>query len=379
MSLLNDLEMHTVQLSRLATELLKTGVYPSYDAAYQAVRLILLDAEQMRSQAALNRVSKAIEQAIRASTDEGWGYVTDQLNELAVYESSYYAKLIGGYANVKLAVPPKKQIADWMQKALMALEQGQRTRVGTWPEYMQANQGSFIEAVLGVVKKGYMDGATGQEMVRTLRPMVDGLLKNEASALVRTAVQFYANQARQEMMDANDDIIVREVPLVVMDNRTSDTCRNIDVLYHKGWPKGENPIGIPPYHFGCRTVLVGLVEGQEIPDGMRPSIGAKDTEEARKKFEERQERIGDKKVKYRGKRDLDIFEIKKISPATTYEQFLRAQPMYFIEDVLGKTRAKLFVEGKLPLSKFTDMSGRTLTLAELRDRDAAVFARLGIK
>lgn len=378
MALPEDLDRHSIYIARVATELLRTRIFPSYDEAYKAVRLILLDAENIGSPTKLSLVNKAIAKAIEASTTPAWEETSNQLTELAVYESSYYAELIGGYAWRRMKTPPQRQVKDWMERALMVLESNQRKRAGTWPEFVSANQGSFIDAVQGLVKSGYMNGETVNDMARNLRPLVDGLLKREAESLVRTAVQFYANEGRQQMIAANKDLIAREIPYVTFDNRTSATCRSIDSLYSEGWPVGESPIGYPPYHFGCRTTIVPLVEGQEMPDGLRPAVGAKDTEEAKDKFIAKEERTG-KKPKYKSRRDLGIFEIDRIKTDTRYDAWLRRQPRFFIEDVLGETRAKLFIDGKYSLASFSDMTLRQLTLAELAERDAATFARLGIR
>ena len=63
---------------------------------------------------------------------------------------------------------------------------------------------------------------------------------------------------------------------------------------------------------------------------------------------------------------------------TTYPDWLRKQPRGVVEDVLGETRAKLFLDGKLELNGFVDHRGGTLTLAELRAREAAAFKRAGV-
>ena len=702
MSLPDDLDKHSVYLGRLATQLLRANIFPSYDAAYKAVRLILLDAETIGSPTKLSLVNKAIAKAIEAATTSAWESTTNELTALAVYESSYYAELIGGYAGIRMKTPPQRQVKDWMQKALMALESNQRSRAGTWPEFVAGNQGSFISTVQSLVKRGYINGSTVNEMVRELRPLVDGLIKRDAEALVRTAVAFYSNQGRQQMVSANKDLIAREVPFVTFDNRTSNICRSIDSLYSEGWPVGESPIGYPPYHFGClsedtlvttcsdvsnvykrayegvmvnfttesgrcvkitpnhpvltsrgwvkagdlnlldqvvsienigefagkdyknsavsefgemfsaldvlidpslvsirptttedfhgdttdtnvkvinidslgwdsfrkespncfkdglfpfrssvvrafhsfcslhsfrpvsfpafgglvsrfgkfgdllrcgyshscklllrpiskfsvkfqeitnnrvwsarkphlfsntvctnagivershfsflsfsklvnsrifklnprvpdnsvtaglrnaenltkldwqnargakleklvdlvlvqfsghvynlenkdnwylsngivthncRTTILPLVEGQEMPDGLRPAIGAKDTQEAKDKFEAREERTG-KKPKYRGRKDLNVFEIDRIKADTRYDAWLRRQPDFFIKDVLGEARFKLFKEGGYSLSSFSDLTLRQLTLKELQERDAETFRRLGIR
>jgi len=374
MSLPEDLDRHSIYLGRIATELLRTRVFPSYEAAYKAVRLILLDAETIGSPTKLSLVNKAIAKAIDAATSSAWEETTKELTGLAVYESSYYAELIGGYAGIRMKTPPQRQVKDWMQKALMALESNQRSKVGTWPEFVAGNQGSFISTVQNLVKSGYRNGETVNDMVRNLRPMVDGLLKREAEALVRTAVQFYANEGREQFAVSNKDLLSERVYWATMDNRVTLLCAG---RHLKKWPIDAKDYPPIPAHFGCRSQWLFLVEGQEAPDGMKPAVGGKDTEEAERLFKAQEERTG-KKPKYKGRKDLNKFAIERVKANTKFDTWLKQQPSWFIEDVLGPTRAKLFLDGKLPISSFTDMTGRTLTLDELRQRDAAAFKRAGL-
>lgn len=378
MTQITDLEQHQVYLGRLATQLLNANIYPSYEAAYKAIRLILLDAETVGSLTKLNAVNRAISQAIAESTTPAWQTVSDELTALAVYESAYYAELIGGYAGLRMKTPPKKQVEQWMEKALMALESGQKSNVGTWGEFVNKNQSDFTDTIQNIVKSGYMNGDTVNDMINRAMSTIDGLLKRNAEALVRTGTSFHASQGHRQMTEANSDLLEKEVPLVTFDNRLSDTCRAVDAKYAKGWPVGKSPIGYPPYHFSCRTVVLPLVEGQEYPDGLRPAVGAKDTEEAKDKFESREERTG-KKPKYRGRKDLEVFEIDRLKTSTRYDTWLRQQPDYFIKDVLGEARFKLFKEGGYSLSSFSDLSLRQLTLKELQAKDADTFKRLGIR
>jgi hypothetical protein len=390
MALPEDLDQHQVYLARVATNLLRAKLYPSYEEAYKAIRMILLDAETIGSNTKLSAVNKAIAKAIEASTTPAWDETTNELTSLAVYESSYYAQLIGGYAGVRMKTPPQRQVKDWMEKALMALESGKTKEVRFWPEYVSRNQSKLIDDVNNVVRAGYKSGRTlllgvekqsGESEARMLaraRLSDAGQGKMNSGALIRTAVQFYANEGRRNMIEANKDLIAREVPFVTFDNRTSEICRSIDVHYAEGWPVDESPIGYPPFHINCRTQILPLVEGQEMPDGLRPAVGGKDTDAAKARFEAKEKRTG-KKPKYKGKKDLDMFEIDRIKTSTRYDTWLRKQPRYFIEDVLGETRAKLFIEGRMSMASFSDLTLRQLTIKELAARDDAAFARAGIK
>ena len=86
MSLPEDLDRHSIYLGRIATELLRTRIYPSYEAAYKAIRLILLDAETIGSPTKLSLVNKAIAKAI----DKGTQFVG--LSDFTAFQLAVYAK-----------------------------------------------------------------------------------------------------------------------------------------------------------------------------------------------------------------------------------------------------------------------------------------------
>lgn len=374
MALPEDLDRHSIYLGRIATELLRTRIFPSYDAAYKAVRLILLDAETIGSPTKLSLVNKAIAKAIDAATSSAWEETTKELTGLAVYESSYYAELIGGYAGIRMKTPPQRQVKDWMQKALMALTEGESPQAGLWPDFVRKNKTAMIGRVQGVVSAGYRNGLTVQDMTSQIKLLTDGLLSRHAESLVRTAVQFYANEGREQFAVSNKDLLSERVYWATLDNRTTLLCAG---RHLKKWPIDAKDYPTIPAHFGCRSQWLFLVEGQEAPDGMKPAIGGKDTEEAERLFRAQEERTG-KKPKYKGRKDLNKFAIEQVKANTKFDTWLKQQPSWFIEDVLGQTRAKLFLEGKMPISSFTDMTGRTLTLDELRQRDADAFRRAGL-
>lgn len=375
MSFLDDFERHELYLARLATQLLNSKIYPSLTEAYKAARLILLDAESIKSPSELNKITAAVRKATEETTAKAWEDATKDLQEIGIYEAGYYAALVGGYADKRLKTPADKQIKGFIDKSLLTLHSGSKVDSGFWGEYVGAQIASVGNAYDSAVKAGYSQGETVSQIAGRIRMVSEGLLKNEAESLARTGVQHYAAQARRAMAEANLDVIVREYPIVTFDNRTSSICLGIASKYPKGWPKDKNPVGYPPFHFQCRTAIVDLVEGQEHPDGTRAAVeGRADGGEA---FEKKQSRT-DKKFKYRGKKDQDVFKVGQIPAGTNIESWLRSQPDWYIESTLGSTKAKLFKEGGMKLSKFTDATQRPLTIAELRELDAAAFKRAGL-
>lgn len=62
----------------------------------------------------------------------------------------------------------------------------------------------------------------------------------------------------------------------------------------------------------------------------------------------------------------------------SYAAWFAKQPAAVQDDILGKSKGQLYRNGGLPLDRFTDNKGRTLTLQELRSRDLAAFKRAGL-
>lgn len=358
--LLNQTEQRTVQLGRLASGLLKAKIVPSLDAAYKAARLILLDAGDNISITNRNKVTAAIRRAITEIDNEGWSEVTKELESIAIYDAGYYASLVGSAVSIKLNTPADDKIVSYINKSIMSLTSGQKIDAGTWAEFVKAGVSTHADLVDSIVKSGYANGQTVQQMVKQLRDLTDGLVKNQAEALVRTGINHYANNGREAMLIDND---VDEVVYVsVLDNRTSLLCASRDGnRYSLKDPKRPSL----PAHFNCRSTYIPAIAMQDVDT--RAAVGGQRGAEAREEFEQRQDKT-DKKVRYRGRKDSEIFKAGQVK-YTQYDDWLRKQPVWFQDSALGKGRAELFREGKLSLAQFVDLSGRPLTLAELRGLD----------
>jgi len=187
-------------------------------------------------------------------------------------------------------------------------------------------------------------------------------------------LQHYAIQAREAMAADNLDILERRYYNTVFDNRRSLLCAG---RARKTWLLTDDNYPRLPAHFNCRSSWIFLLKGQDAPTGTMAAVGGKDTERAQEKYDNRAAQT-DKKIKYRGKRDTDMFDPGQISAKTGVDSWLREQPDWYVRDTLGETRAKLFLDGKLPINSFTDATGRTITLKELVERDAAAFRRAGL-
>ena len=363
MSIVNDQLKHELYLNRLATDLLNKKIYPSFNEAYRAVRAILNDAEEIKSIGQLNRITRAINEILQEQLSNGWQGATDELAELAVYESEYYAKLIG-VPNI----PPAATVQDFVAAALLSLGEGERVKVGAWADFVRQNVDGMAEQYNNIIKAGYINGATIGQIKKTLKSYNDGLARHHAEALARTGALHYANSARRAMADANKDVIDREYPLVMFDNRRSLKCSSIYMMHKDGWPLNESPVGYPPYHMNCRTTIIYGIKGQGDPRGNMPAIGAgADYPDD-----------ADKKPVYKGRKDLGKFKIESVKYGTNLDVWMKDQGFAFVADNLGATRAKLLFDGKLSLARMSDAFGNPLTLDQLRQRDAAAFERAGL-
>ena len=218
-SILNETEQRSVYLGRLASGLLRAKIVPTLDAAYKAARLILLDAGDNVSITKRNQVTAAIRRAIAEIDNDGWADVTKELEQIAIYDSSYYAGLVGSAVSIKLNTPADEKITSYINKAIMSLTSGQKVDAGTWSDFVKAGVNIHADLVDSIVKNGYSNGQTVQQMIKQLRDLTDGLVKNQAEALVRTGIQHYANNGREAMLIDND--VDEVVYTSVLDNRTT--------------------------------------------------------------------------------------------------------------------------------------------------------------
>lgn len=365
MSMTADQLRHEALLQRVATGVLKAKLYPSLDAAYKAVKAILLEQEQIKSPTQLNRITKAVSAAILELYEPALEQMNKEYTELAVYEADYYASLIGKWNDVELAVPASKAIADYVSAALLVLGEGERVKVGAWAEFVNTSKQDYIQQYTNLIKSGYVKGATVQQIAKSLRIFNDGLAKQQAEALARTGVMHYANNAREAMAIDNRNVIDKRYYLSLLDNKTTLGCRS---LHGRTWPIEDDNYVRLPRHFRCRSTYLYLLEGQDKPIGMAPAIGSgKDYP-----------KDSDTKPTYKGKKDVGKFQIEQVPADISPDAWLRQQSREFVIDSLGKTRAELFLDGGIKIESMTDTFGNPLTLQELRERDARVFDRIGI-
>jgi len=351
-----------VYLSRFASYLRNEYTEKNLDEVYKQVRLMLLDAEEILSRTQLNELTKAIELAVASTTNTSWLTVTEQLDEMATQEATYYAKMFNETNSASLVAPAGEAVITKVASSALDLE----GKKGVWAKFTAENTDSVTKSITEQIKLGYGNDESIGQMNKRIKKVTGGLLKRQSEALIRTGVAHYAQYARQALGEANSDIVEREIAVITFDNRVSDTCISISARYPEGWEFGKSPIGYPPYHFGCRTFISLMQKGQRELDGTRAAIQGQKGEEAEELFEGKKSRLRTKsQVTYSGRKDSDIFKAGQIKADTPMSKFLSTQPDWFVYDTLGKKRGQAFLDGKLDLAKLTDKDLKPLSLKKL--------------
>jgi minor head protein-like len=226
----------------------------------------------------------------------------------------------------------------------------------------------ITNAVIGTAESLGINGATQSA-------------RNELERITRTAVMAVSNFARRDYIINNADVITGEKFVATLDSRTTVQCASLDGKIYK---VGEGPI--PPLHFCCRSVRVPYL-GDEL-FGTRPADPT--TEQSLV-----EEFVADNGVNTTAKTREDLpwgwktkfdrFARERVRalagpiPVTTsYQDWLRSQSAQFQDYVLGKTKARLFRDGRLSLDKFIGANGGELTLKELARLERDAFKAAGL-
>lgn len=246
----------------------------------------------------------------------------------------------------------------------------------------QETVGDIIRRVAGTREAQYTNGALT-------------VTRQNAEAIVRTAVNHVSNAARDETWKANHDIIHALRWNATLDGRTSAICRARDG--HFAPLEGDSSAvpdprlvpetARPPAHPNCRSVMIAVLDSEGVAAyvGDRPFVRDARTRRQREiDFRaDAKAQVGEDKWSKldASQRNALIRDhrsawaqraIGQVPSDMDYDTWLRAQPAKFQDEVLGKGKAVAFRNG-LKLDKFVDRQGSELTLAELEAQEPGYF------
>lgn len=363
---INDLIRHYLYLERLASGGVNNVVTPSMQRVYAAINALLNQQDVIASRAQLNALTRAITQAVNDNSP--WLQLTDEyLQPLADYEAEWQYQFMRESFGDEIAQASID--AQSIRQTYLDLSEG-RT-VGTWLDLIAGNDESNATALNNIVTRAFVRGEPLSVVKREIKQTINGIVTRHAETLARTGFVHYAAQAHEVVIQQNTDIVDEYYYIVTFDNRTSNVCIGITKFndVNNRFSIDDRKAPQPPLHPNCRTRRIAVPKGF-ILDGTRTAVGGKAGEEAAERFAEKERRLRKaSQVRYKGRKDQDIFEPGQIDASIGYEAWLKAQPRWFIEDTLGPKRATLLMDKGVSLKKFSDMQGRPLTLAEIAQRE----------
>lgn len=245
----------------------------------------------------------------------------------------------------------------------------------TLKEWFAKQRDSDIGIIQKAVRNGMLEGKPAAQITQELFNAKDSPLsmtRRGLMMLVRTSVMQVSNQANRAFVEENKDIIKKLRVVATLDSRTTITCRARDGLILDA-SKAE----YAPYHWGCRTRLIPVMDAELI--GSRP-FNNSSKKLLRKEWEEL------KANKENPAGGFDKWARNKIrqqigtTPAeTTQEEWLKkGHSIEFLAEALGGVkRAKLFKEG-LPISELVDENYKPLTLEQLYNKSRYYFNKANI-
>lgn len=343
----SDAVRHSIYLQRYSTNTVSKilKLLKKTDANI-VVQIQALDAKIFTSPLTIERLDVLLEQ-VRAISGEAFYKLQEaleaDLKDLALHETAFQASNIQtpvAIVSMEVVTPPMAEV----YAATMSRPFSGRL-LKEWVADLEA---STFNRLRDVVRMGVLEGQTIDQIVQRVKGTramgyKDGILETSrrgAEALVRTAVSHAVNVARDKVYQANTNLIKGIQWISTLDGRTSPQCQSLD---GKVFPISSGPR--PPAHINCRSSTAPVLKSwkelgigaKEFPEGTRASMDG------------------------------------QVAESETYQTWLQKQPAAFQDDVLGPSRGKLFRDGGMQLDRFVDRNGASLTLDQLRVKDAEAF------
>ena len=299
------------------------------------------------------------------------------LNKLAQAEYLMNAKIINNVIGVELAS------AQWSKQQLIAITKDSLIEGALQSDWWNRVTLSSQNRIKDTLRQSILKGESIQETAelitgtRSIKPKVynvvqeikeiDGKItlktikkklygytggvldieQRHAEAIVRTGIQAVQNSAREKAFEENQDVLKGYQFSATLDTRTSQQCRGYDGLAwdFEGKPLNSHSISKPviPVHWNCRSTWLPITKsfdelvGVKLKDNLENSVG-------------RTEMDG------------------QIASKTSYEKWLKKQPISKQKEILGKGKYKLYKKEKLTLKEMIDQKGNPLTLEELENK-----------
>ena len=384
----DGLVRHQIGLLRLAGSV-REEVFRLLDATEadlaEQIRRRLAGHQGFDSPRSVQRMQTLL-RVIRGTRARAWREVNkmwvERAIELSAEEPSFTDNIL------KMAVPVHIETVIPAAAFLGEIARSRPFEGRTLSEWAAHQRAADLQRIEDAVRVGMIQGESAAAIARRVfgtraqagRDGVTQLTRNAAAAITRTMINAMSNQARREFYRANPGVFRRELYVATLDARTTPVCRSLD---GELFPLGRGPI--PPLHFNCRSLRVAVISDEFV--GSRPARAF--TQRGLLREYAQREGIGPVTARDRLPRGhkgaFDTFARARMRELTgrvpskvTYQDWLGRQSAQFQDDVLGRTRGRLFRAGGLTLDRFVNRAGDELPLRELARRDREAFIQAGL-
>lgn len=325
-------------LSKLDDDIVRT-IRDSDLTDYQAARMLLLESQITNLvNAASDRVQQDLQAELRRMLESELEFydelareavgdaVRDDLNNNSLDEDSSAPAPSGAIAT---GASIARLTADEVYAAAIGMPFNGRT-LKEWFDTLSDNK---RRRLLDEIRIGFLSGENLNDIVKRIRgtpslKFADGILANisrrDAETIIRTAVQYFNNFALRKQMERVG--VEFWLYTSVIDRRTSEECRARSGKVYPVSPSSP----YPPRHPRCRSVATPLLSRDQVTD------------------------------------------------IPTYGEWLARQPRNIVYDILGPTKAKLFLRGGLTLDKYIDRRGDGYTIDQLKQRYPVAWQRANL-
>lgn len=210
-------------------------------------------------------------------------------------------------------------------------------------DIIKRTKGVTVTSVKNYTIQAYNDGWTSRQLSEALRTTEEQLDRN-LDMIARTSVNAVSNHTKMELYKKND--VNRVIFSAHLDSRTSDICKALDQEAFKIEDAPSLPL-----HPNERSQLVPVLKGEKLNDvyeqiNPRPAVVPKNEEI----YDDKGLRNAAGTIRKPSRTDRS--PLKGVTTnAGDYENWLRTQPKYYQEDIIGVRATKKFREG----AKLTDV------------------------
>ncbi len=309
------------------------------------LRIGATEFQRGRIEAQLSAIASDL-RAIRGKADAA---LLADMRDVAEYEAGFEIRALGSITTNFTVAAPTQVYAAALSKPLSLRGPGGGKLI---EPFVRGWSDAMVTNTIDTIRQGFFEGQTNAAILQAIRGTSaarneDGLLARMSrgeEALVRTVVQHMASVAREEVWQANADLITGVQWLSVLDDRTTAVCQS---LSGQIFPLDSGPR--PPIHIGCRSTTT-------------PAI--------------------DPKFAFLSNNAQQSSLFGPVDAKETYYSWLKQQDAGFQDAAIGPVRGKLFRDGGLSAERFAELNlGRNfnpLTLDQMREIEPLAFSRAGL-